>query len=70
MKKSTFVYYVSVKEMYGDNYISDFLERKKYEIFEQLNVQFKEEFDLNIIGFVMIPITSGIERIELIQVTF
>lgn len=67
MKKKTFVYYLSIKELYGEPYITDFIKDKKKQLYDQLSQQFFIEFGSDEYGFVVIPITSGIERLELLE---
>lgn len=66
--KKTFVYYLSIKELYGDEYIKGFIDKKYIELYNQLYIQFGTELSTKEVGFIIIPVTSGIERLEILNI--
>lgn len=68
MNRKTFIYYFSIKELYGEEYIAQAIDREYSRLLDQLSEQYKDEFTSKEIGLVIIPITCGIERLELVKV--
>lgn len=64
--KKTFIYYFSIKELYGEDYIAAAIDKEYSRLFDQLSEQYKNEIASKEVGLVIIPITCGIERLELL----
>lgn len=66
MKKTTFIYYVDISSDFAED-VNDYVTEKKEFLIKQLKDQYKEEFSLNLLGIIAIPI-RGISRVEILDI--